>query len=66
MGDLINLRHVRKAKARRAAAAKSAERRAEFGVSPAMREAAQKMRALDAKRLGAHLIESAASDEASR
>jgi hypothetical protein len=54
MAEIINLRRVRKAKARADAEQKAAENRTQFGRSKAERENAKANTALDEQRLDAH------------
>lgn len=54
MADIVNLRRARKQKTREAAAAKAAQKRIEFGVSRAQREAAGRVRTLEEHRLQSH------------
>jgi Domain of unknown function (DUF4169) len=54
MGEIVNLRRVRKAKARTDAEQKAAENRSQFGRSKAERESANANAALDARRLDGH------------
>jgi hypothetical protein len=63
MGDVVNLRRARKEKARLAAAKEKAAKRAEFGVSRAQREAAERLREHDSKRLDAHRLEAGPADD---
>ncbi|HET6374661.1 MAG TPA: DUF4169 family protein [Methylocella sp.] len=63
MGETVNLRQARKAKARAAAKGKAAAARAKFGQSRAEREAADMIRALEERRLNAHRREFSAADE---
>jgi hypothetical protein len=55
MGAIINLRRARKQKTRAGSEAEAASNRATFGRSRAEREAAIKLRDLEATRLGGHL-----------
>jgi hypothetical protein len=59
MGEVVNLRGARKQRARIAAAKAAAAKRAEFGRARAEREVTERARALETKRLDAHLREMA-------
>lgn len=54
MGEIVNLRRVRKARARVVAAKEAAANRAKHGRSAAERDAAQTARTLEEKRFDAH------------
>jgi hypothetical protein len=54
MGEIVNLRRVRKQKARAVASAEAASNRAQSGGSRAEREMAAKLRNLNEGRLDAH------------
>ena len=59
MGEIVNLRRVKRARARDAAAKEAAENRARHGVSKAAKEAAVKQDALVRKRLEGAVLEAA-------
>jgi hypothetical protein len=59
MAEVVNLRRVRKRRVRVAATKDSAAKRAKSGRARAEREATECARALDEKRLDAHLREPA-------
>jgi hypothetical protein len=59
MADVVNLRRARKRKAREIAAAEAADRRLEFGISRATREASRDQRELAERRLAAHRLDPA-------
>lgn len=63
MGDAVNLRLFRKAKARAEAKGKAAAARAKSGLSRAEREAADRIRALEERRLDAHKRMFSAADD---
>jgi hypothetical protein len=58
MSEIVNLRRVRKAKVRAAAAEQAAANRERFGQSRAVREAREQIRQIDARRLDGHFRES--------
>ncbi|WP_026606086.1 DUF4169 family protein [Methylocapsa acidiphila] len=64
MGEIVNLRRVRKTKARAAEAADAAANRVKFGQSRAERAGVEAQLAADARRLDAHRRESLKSPEA--
>jgi Domain of unknown function (DUF4169) len=65
MGDVVNLRGVRKAKARAGAQARAEENRAKFGRSKAEKVVDEKTKAQSERRLEAHRREPG-TDEPSR
>ncbi len=60
MGEIVNLRRVRKSKARAAATNEAAANRSKFAQSHAERDAAQAARAVETRRLDGHRRESSA------
>jgi hypothetical protein len=54
MGEIVNLRRARKARARILATSEAAANRTKFGQSAAERSAAQTSRALESRRFEAH------------
>jgi hypothetical protein len=54
VGEIVNLRRARKQKARTASEAEAAANRVSFGTSRSGREAATKLRELEAARLEGH------------
>ncbi|MGO9674784.1 MAG: DUF4169 family protein [Methylocella sp.] len=67
MGEIVNLRRARKQKARAGSDAEAATNRAKFGASRAEREAATRLRSLEATRLDGHRragVDAAADDDA--
>jgi hypothetical protein len=54
MSEIVNLRHVRKAKARAAAAQTAAENRQRFGASKAERTSQAAQREIERRRLDGH------------
>ena len=63
-GEVVNLRRVRKEKARAEAAAKAAHNRAAFGRTKAERELKQAQEAAARRHLDGHKRDGALSDEA--
>ncbi len=63
MGEIVNLRHMRKDRARRAAEKAAAANRAAFGRPRAEREAQEAARALDVRKLDGHRRDDASADE---
>ncbi len=57
MGDIVNLRRARKAKARATAADEAAANRVRFGLSHAERQAQEQVRLQDARKLDGHFRE---------
>jgi hypothetical protein len=62
LGDIINLRRVRKAKARKTTAEAAAENRARFGRPRAEREVAEQAQTLESRRLDGHFREPSAGE----
>ncbi len=58
MGEVVNLRRVRKAKARAASALEAGANRSKFGLSRVERETASSLRDLESARLDGHKRES--------
>ena len=63
MGEIVNLRHARKDRARRAAEKSAAANRAAFGRPRAEREAQHAASALDARKLDGHRRDDTLADE---
>jgi hypothetical protein len=63
MGEIVNLRRVRKAKARITASKEADAARAKSGRTRAARDAAGQARMLEEKRLEAHRREAAPNDD---
>lgn len=57
MGEIVNLRRVRKAKARTEAACRAEANRITFGRTRAEREATEAEKLIEARRLDAHKLE---------
>jgi len=57
MGEIVNFRRAKKAKARAAAAEKAASNRTEFGTPKAVRDLAKARREKDAGKVDAHKID---------
>jgi hypothetical protein len=62
MADIINLRMVRKAKARAEAAARAEENRAKFGQTKADKKQRKAEKALEIRRIEAGKLEKSADD----
>ena len=62
MGDVVNLRHARKAKARAAAEGEATANRLAFGRTKDERRRLKAERETEAKRLDAHRLEKPAGD----
>ncbi len=62
MGDIVNLRRARKARARAREEEKAQESRLRFGLSKAERNLAEKGRSLAERRLEGHRLDEAPGD----
>lgn len=60
MGEIVNLRRARKAKARQRDEEQAAQNRVAFGLSKAEKQFSAATRALDAKKLDGHLRDDSA------